>query len=237
MLINLGSCSYVGVPSDIKNNFKPCFNQNKSDIHSKINTQGYYVVKEPLQKSLSDNGKALKNNQGEVSDTSHYCTLFFEDGTFLANFFDINEDRCKKGMSDIPQLFQEIAQDSKGKTAKSFYSWFRWGKYSISGDTIKAKWTNHPLSISPNWSAWEVWYKIIDKNTLVEISSTPLHHMTDSDWKNFEIYSKRDTIPKIPARFVPASVVPEPNSWLKQKKWYWCNPSDWKNYRKARKKN
>lgn len=77
---------------------------------------------------------------------------------------------------------------------------------------------NHP-SPPPTWSSWELQFKVINKNEIIQIDANPLHKMTKSDWINWESYEKERSYK--PALFVPTKVLPVSNSWLKNEKWFW----------------
>ena len=85
-----------------------------------------------------------------------------------------------------------------------------------------AQFVNHPASPSPTWSAWEVWYKVIDRNTLEEIYYNPIHYMSESDWENWEKNKKQREKTIVPAKFIPVDEKPIPNCWLKEEDWFWC---------------
>jgi hypothetical protein len=200
--LSLFSCAYIGVPKHIKQGFTYCYNEEKTDIKELINIDGYFVMGTPSSSSLA--------------------FMFYEDGSFLYEFFDVDEERRKAGNPNISLYFQEIINDSTGKISSSFYKWFKWGLYIVEGDTIKAQYVNNPLSISPNWNAWEVWYKVINRNTIVEIYSTPIHYMSESDWENWEKNKKQREKTIVPAKFIPVGEKPIPNFWLKEEDWFWC---------------
>ncbi len=204
------SCAYIGVPKHIKQGFTYCYYKSETNIKKLINVEGYFV-----------------NN---TQNSSSLAFMFYEDGTFLYEFFDVDEGRREKGKSNISLYFQEIIDDTTGKVSTSFNKWFKWGLYIVDGDTIKTQYVNHPLSISPNWSAWEVWYKVIDRNTIIEIYSKPIHYMTASDWKNWEKNKKQREKTIVPSKLIPVKEKPVPDCWLKREKWFWCNKKDWRNY-------
>lgn len=202
-ILSLFSCAYIGVPKHIKQGFTYCYNEKETNIKELINTEGYFVL--------------------GTSSTSSLYFMFYEDGTFLYEFFDIDEERRKAGIPNVSLYFQEVINDDTGKVSSSFYNWFKWGLYIVEGDTIKAQYVNNPLSISPNWNAWEVWYNVIDRNTLIEIYYNPIHYMSESDLKNWEKnkIQRKKTI--VPAKFIPVDEKPIPNCWSKQESWFWCD--------------
>jgi len=195
------------VPKNIKQGFTYCDNGEKTNLESLINIEGYYVEAKPL----------LDSKVG----TYYINFMFYDDGSFVYGFYDCNSEKREKGKSNIPLYFDEIISDNEGEISKSFYNSFYWGRYLISGDTIKTQYINHPVSISPDWAAWEIWYKVIDRNTIIEIYSKPIHYMSESDCKNYQEYKKKEK-PNFPAKFIAVEKKPVPNCWLKQEDWFWC---------------
>jgi len=78
-----------------------------------------------------------------------------------------------------------------------------------------------PEFLSPYWYAYEVWYKVIDRNTIIEIYSKPLHYMSESDWKIY-YEAKKHEKKKLPAKFISIEVLPNSNCWLKKERWFLC---------------
>ena len=166
-----------------------------TNISSLININGYYVIKE--------NTTMYFGFKGERIDTFCYMYyMFFEDGIYLDNFSlrSINEP-----------------------STSGFYKYARWGRYTISGDTIKTKWVavNTPLNGPPYGS--ERWWIVIDRITIKEILSKPIKNMTSEEAHTYKEGSS--------ASFVPLDTLPNPDyCWLKQEKWFWDNKEDWKRY-------
>jgi len=133
--------------------------------------------------------------------TAYFYYMFFEDGIYLHNFSIENINKPKE------------------------YS--RWGCYTLSGDTIKTKWAciYPPLSGPPY--AFELWYVVIDKNTIKEIFSKPLYKRTQQE---MEYYLKNYAYKECqPATFVPIDTLPNSDyCWLKKQKWFWANEENWK---------
>lgn len=208
--ISLTSCAYFTVPKHIKQGFTYCYDGKNTGIKSLLNIDGYYVIPKPYDK-YGKNAVYMH----EI-DTFYLNLMFFEDGIFVDNFYDCNSERLMKNEQNIPLYFKEIAEDKKA----TFYQSFNWGCYIISRDTIKVQFLNHPALLSPTWTAFEIWYKVIDRNTIIEIDSKPIHYMTKSDWDNNLKYKKERKI--YPARFIPVDVMPSSDCWLKKKEWFWC---------------
>ena len=101
-----------------------------------------------------------------------------------------------------------------------YYSGYR-GHYTLSGDTIKTKYIRYP-PIFRKWIAFEIWYKIIDRNTLHYITSFNLHFTTVDERKRFQKAEEKRRREYLPAVFVPLEVLPGSNCWLSKKKWFHC---------------
>jgi len=105
------------------------------------------------------------------------------------------------------------------------------GMYWIEGDTIKTRSFGQSGGRLSPWSLHEVWYKIIDRQTLKIIYEKPLLDMdvryvqTVEEWQS-NYQAKRSLV-----RFHCADSIPSSDySWLKKEKWIWCNEQDWKDY-------
>ncbi|NOX46573.1 MAG: hypothetical protein GXO89_06300 [Chlorobi bacterium] len=150
--------------------------------------------------------------------------MFYADGTFVANFHDGNIERVKNNKKSIDSYFKELITDSI--ECDIFHNSSYWGLYRFFHDTIKVQYINHPSKMGL-WHAGEKWYGIIDRNTIVEINTKPIDTKEEIDffYKYYYDKTKTDT-----AKFVPLSVVPSSDCWLKKEKWFWCNEEDWEHY-------
>ena len=134
--------------------------------------------------------------------------MFFEDGIHLDNF--------------------SLRSINKPSTS-GFYKHAHWGRCTISGDTIKTKWAAiYPPLNGPPY-AFERWYIVIDRNTIKEIFSKPLHATTPREMAYYlETYTYKECQP---ATFVPMDTLPNSDyCWLKKEKWFWRNEEDWKTH-------
>ena len=213
--LSIFSCAYISVPKHIKQGFTFCYLEEKTSIKEIINIEGYFEMKTTNSSSLN--------------------FMFFEDGIFLYGFYDVDENRRKKGYPSISSYFKEIVNDENGQLSSVFYNSFQWGAYQIFGDIIKVQFVNHPASPSPYWSAWEVWYKVIDKNTIIETFYKPIHYMSESDWKNWEKNSFRRKNNIVPAKFIPVDQKPASDCWLKMEDWFWCEKEKFQAWKKSNK--
>ena len=188
-----------GVPKVIQENFDCYYDKTSLNYDSLINTDGFYVIKD------------------STNYPPFYKTILFqEDGIVFSN---LNNSVTYNGDNYIDYLKYYTNQLVGDNTPT--------GIYSISNDTIKVQVINNP-TIPKVWGAYEVYYKIIDRNTLVEIDARLLHKHTSDDSVRFN--STRKYIKKSEAKFVKMENMPVFDSWLKREKWFWCNEKEWKEY-------
>lgn len=212
IIITITSCA-VRVPKYIQEHFTFCYDGKNTGIDSLINIKGYFVIEEPYDRYMQ-----VPPYTDHKRDTIYTNIMLFEDGT-ITEFHSVDEEGSGTGQSNIPLYLKEIAQNKSGKKAYWFYNSQYWGRYIIDGNLIKIQNVNLGSSWRP-WGAWEVCYKVIDRNTIIQIDTKPIHEMTESDWKNWEINKKK--LKYFPAKFVPVEVRPAPDSWLKKEPWFWC---------------
>jgi len=188
------------LPNRIKHLFY-YYNGKKTGIDSLINIEGYYKM------------GFLNYKERDIYFKNF---MFYQDGIFVFDFFDHN--------NNIPKYFRNIVE----KNDKSFYRYFFCGHYIISADTIKTQCINHPApSLETDRLVYEIWFKVIDKNTLQCIYYKQLY-------RNYEKYPKNsmETKNSLHANFIPIELRPNSDCWLKKKKWFWCDKEKWKEYMK-----
>ena len=78
------------------------------------------------------------------------------------------------------------------------------------------------------WTAFEIWYKVLDKNTLLEINSFPIHYTSEIDKANYEQTKKKTKI--YPTIYIQTTIIPSSDCWIKKENWFWCNAQDWQKY-------
>ncbi|MDP4291183.1 MAG: hypothetical protein Q8908_08890 [Bacteroidota bacterium] len=211
-LLTLSACwNFHTVPKAIKRNFTYCYDGKKTGIESKLNINGYFVSAEPFDRYMIGNFK-----KHEI-DTFYNYTMFFEDGIFVDNFQDENLIRKLKGQSNIQQYIKEIIEDKGSKSSSLFYESGRWGRYIINGDTIKGQYIAHYGYL---WPAFEIWYKIIDRNTFIEFNWKSIDKMSKTDLQNEEAYKREKKY--YPSKFIPLPAKPSSDCWLKKEDWFWC---------------
>jgi hypothetical protein len=195
------SCSFP-VPQRFRDALA-CYNGNYTGLDTLINTHGFYT-----KLILSDNGGLSDRMDGVYQmDTLYYNILFFNDGIFKGGI----EER------DIPIIdYLDQSATKNGYIAAQFE-----GIYLVSGDTIKVKCINYSGSINNSWGGREIWYRIYDKNTIIDFYEKPIG-LLRSD-KNKEVYKPKIYSESNPSKFVYLRNVPDSKSWLKNEKWFYCN--------------
>ena len=173
----------------------------------------YSGEKTELNKLLNIYGYFQLNiNSGNSSFNENI--MFFNDGMFVTGFKYLAEinDNYKNGLTSV------------------FYESTGWGLYKLSGDTIKVRYVKRPFygSSSRFWYAYEVRYKIIDRNTIKQIYKIPIHKTADGDIEKFKIIGSK----KI---FIPVKVKPPSDGWIKGEEWFWCNKEQYKKWKQEQK--
>lgn len=206
LLLSLTACAKK-IPKSIRKNFTNCYTGKPVNIRSLINIDGYYMFVR-LERWSSGYGPTMTSG-----DSSEINMLFYEDGTFLYNFFKDNDypNNTKQYLSDI----------TKNKNFTSFYTEFDWGIYRIAGDTLIVQYINNvSKAYFAPWNCWEKRFKIIDRNTLQYVGAS---NLADGSAQALRIFKEAEAKRKyLPAKFIPCEVIPPPNSWLKKEDWVWC---------------
>ncbi|HEX4887692.1 MAG TPA: hypothetical protein VFV37_06555 [Luteibaculaceae bacterium] len=177
---------------------------NKIIDDERLKQSGYYEFKLPFR-----NSKKLN----VPMDTTKWGVVFYEDGFFVENL-DIN--------------FFNDNGDKRGFYARSAT---HFGCYNIDGDTIKAHFFNSPGDMAS--AEGFVWYRIIDTNSIEEIAFQyydTIRAETLSELSK-NVYRKNISVGK----YRWSDRLPNPNkSWLKRKKWFWCDPKEWEKWMKEK---
>ena len=214
-----------GAPRMIKKNFI-CYNEKDTGIDSLLNTNGYYTIsginrdkihRRPIQSILFVSGDTIRTN-----------ILFFKDGIFLFGFHNYDQK--------ISDYIEDVINRRSSGRNHPFYIWGFWGKYTIDGDTIKAQYINHP-GMTNTWMGYESWFKVIDRNTIKLIASRKLFYdkfHKDKSEMDLVFLNDKDCLN---ANFIPLSAVPPSDTWLKKRKWFWCDKNDMKIYKRKLKDN
>lgn len=211
ILIMLSSCGVQkDVPKYISERFTYCYDGKDTGIDSLLKTDGYYVIAESF-KDIGYNSK---------KDTSYFNMMFYKNGICVFNFFPLDNKGRVIDNEFMSLFFKTIIEERESKESSFFYNTRNWGRYIIEGDTLKAQCIYRPSAgeTTTIWGINEVWYKIINRTTIIEIPSESLTNRTKKERKY------------LPARFVPLIEIPTPDCWLMKEKWFWCDETEWDSY-------
>ncbi|HEY5823249.1 MAG TPA: hypothetical protein VIT44_02720 [Cyclobacteriaceae bacterium] len=195
ILGTLISCSNYPVPIKLRKDLD-CHNGKYTGLDTIINIQGFYTNKIYEWKEFEYHGSsyALDN------------MIFFADGI------------CVGGINSITPT--EELLNKMGVNDESFdWRCFHQGTYKIFNDTLKVQLIN--AGNANVWGGIEIWYKIVDKNTIVDFRKSYLG-LTWGD-KNRDNYKAKTYNDANHSRFVSVSKMPKSSSWLKKKKWFSCD--------------
>ncbi len=201
LLFIFSSCGVQkDVPKYILERFIYCYDGKDTGIKLLMNIDGYYVIAE----SFKDMGYTSNK------DTSYLNILFYENGLCVLNILP-TDGKYTIDNSYMPRYLKNIMENPEGGLALGFYNTKRWGKYIVEGETIKAQIIYRPSAgeTTKIWGIYEVWYKIINRNTIIEIPS----ESSDKANKHRKY---------VPARFVPLIERPKPDCWLIKEDWFRC---------------
>ena len=223
--MSMSACFYP-IPTSIRNSFTYCYDGKYTGIDTLININGYYQ-----QSSLTTRYIANGFFKPLISsiDTFYFSLIFYDNGLCRINFDDFARSFDSKGKfidrpenlppRNISLFFQKVSENKESPYSRSFYN-DRWGVYRIYGDIIKILALHEGSSLNDSWYIIERQYKIVDKNTIQDISQKAI-----------------DTV-NYPVTFMPTSVIPSYRyAWLLQYEWFWCNESDWKHYMESLKQD
>ncbi len=200
-----------------------CYNNNETMLSSKLNINGYYSQKEQLNITYSQ--KELSRRTEELSRlTEDLPDSFIKSGDtfyYIRNYLFYND-----GM----MLYDYIKSQFQGEKPLGYETGMaRWGNYTITGDTIKA--FIYPPPRTHGLTTVRVWFKIIDSTT-VKVILFKGYEYKQITQKDIIAYQKRIDVKKTSnAKFIPHDSVPDPNlSWIKKKKWFWCDEDEWRTF-------
>jgi hypothetical protein len=185
------------------------YNGQKTTIRNLIDIDGYYTLKEVYRVCFGP----PKNRV--CRDTTEINFLFYEDGTFLYNFYDVDADYPGNTLAYLERI-------SKGNGAESFYNRFYWGIYQViyqvQGDTIIAQYVFNAPNAS-NRDAWEDKFIAVDRKNIVKVSSEPRSLFKTTNAQKKMITNRVAKRQVLPATFKASPYIPLPNSWLKKEEW------------------
>jgi hypothetical protein len=193
------------VPKYIQDHVTNRYNGKQTNIRSLIDIDGYYTVKE-IYRVCSGPPKSQV-----CRDTTEVNFIFYEDGTFLYNFFDVDSDYPGNTCAYLERI-------CKGNGTEAFYNRFYWGIYRIEGDTIIAQYIFNSPKLTIR-DAWEDKFTVIDRTTIIKVSpkSRSLFKTTKPQQKVIDVSASQKKV--LPAKFNPSPYIPEPKSWLKKQEW------------------
>ncbi len=210
-LILLGLISCLTMPKYIKNRFSNCYNGEYTRIDSLINIEGIYSM-------ASVNSYFIYNKQSKRVlriDTNYVYFIFWPDGMFLFNLLNSNLTENQNNLQDINRI--------NGFLYRNFY----WGSYKIQNDTIIAQYFNNPYPyIGKKHYAYEIQFKVVDRNTLSRIIARPLFR-TDNE----AYYEAQKNKIYMDAKFYHLHQLPYSDGWIKKRRWFWCDKLEWKAYK------
>ncbi len=197
---SIESCS---VPGMIQKKFTFCYDGRPTGLESKISTDGFYEMTYIWWNELGY-GKTYNPRW----DTTHLDILFFRDGICAYDFGWYYQTG--------KQYLDSLANTPGNREINSMYK----GVYRVFGDTIKIQVVNNPHWLSPTWMGYEIWYKIVDKNTLKEIGEKQLHN--NNGFYSVEETETTEHKNNHLAHFISVDSLPSSDIWLKNKKWFLC---------------
>jgi hypothetical protein len=196
--------------------FTLCYGENSINEHFLLRHNGFYHQDGILR------FYSFKNSDWEVSELSYSANfIFFKDGIFLFGVTDRDEYRALSGLNDLDLYFQELTQSTE-KTKRFLNSGY-WGLYSVSNDTIRTQYINHPSWNMP-WNATELIFVFDDHGKLNSIQTRAL------GITNTNIIPSRTELIRHPAEYIPLETLPSSDAWLKREKWFWCDEDEWRTY-------
>lgn len=209
----IGMNSTRRLTKDVKQNFTYRFEGKNTGLSAKININGYYRY------WFTDEFGTYKKIHG-ATDTLFLDILFYEDGTFVRNFWP------SAGYTNYEDYFASVI--NKG-SKDIFYRNHWWGIYTVSSDTIKTQYLMEAARLTP-WYSGEEWYLIKGRNSVQFIFFKLDIKQVDEEMKlKNDAYVKSATL----ATFHPVVNVPPPYSWMKRNKFFWRNEVDWNLYMKS----
>lgn len=143
--------------------------------------------------------------------------IFFKDGFFTYSPFS-DPNMTVKNNGEVKKIVKPI---------NGYFT----GIYKINNDTIKAQFSNPPNAMS--WGMTEIWFEIVDNNTLRVINVPDSIISRANQIRNTSTYRLKE---EYLVSFKPLSILPNPDDdWIKERKWFWCNDALYKEWQRKRK--
>ncbi|GEM_PF-3308861 len=168
----------------------------------------------PIQ-DIQTNGFYAETDKG----SDNYVLIFYNDGTFVSTFLRYKLDSL---MTAKPINLNKAVQRWGRKSRHWGQSY---GLYKIAKDTI---YVTQYDRFAWYYDITKYKYKIIDSENIL-LCFCEIPSLKQRDHHIYEMNVK--------LTYVPADSIPSPdNGFLKKKKWYWEDESDWEEYMLKRKK-
>ena len=180
-----------------------CYDGQYTGIDTLINIDGYYKQSGIL--------KISKGSEITRIDTFYTHFLFYNDGLFVG-FFD---------RDDAPEVFLKNAKEKRNGKDKNFSEYCSWGRYMMHNDSIQIIVIGSPPGFANTWSTIEWWYKVIDRNTIIDLK-TEYTHTYFLPGRPEEDTERRTEHVVLPAKFYPVEDIPPATGWIVNKKWFKC---------------
>lgn len=109
-------------------------------------------------------------------------------------------------------------------------SYVIWGSYYIDRDTIKAQYYPAPINVAGFRT--EIWFRMVGNNKLTIIGRTWSKLLGESDLEKYR--RNNPGYETHTSQFINRNEIPDPNqSWLKKRKWFWCDNEDYLRWKDA----
>jgi hypothetical protein len=190
------------IPRKVKNALTICYTGTHTNIGELININGYFSNPWNFDRSL----------------------IFYDNGLVVSKFRDYNQERRNNNEPrDVHLFLKEVVDNPYTRDANFYYDFVDCGNYIISGDIIKVQMIHKTQSMNDMGYGRELWYKIIDRNTLQCIKVIFLT-TNKRDKASYARYESNGPDLGVYSTFVPTEAIPSPNYyWILKEKWFWCN--------------
>jgi len=215
-----------GVPKHIRNDFSILYDSINFKVDTILKINGYYTIPKQYFSPRFEKPN-FRGKYTTALDTFYLNYIFFEDGLYARNFSPNIPDTVIK-------YLKEIAHDTNttGLLKRSFYQGPYWGIYRIDGDTLITQSINNPCTPKV-WVATEERFFILKNNSILQFSTKVLGKYPKYD---MEIWAQEEKDKKYnPAIFIPVTILPESNSWLKKEKWFWKDEAEYLKWQSKKK--
>lgn len=185
-----------------------CFDDTFTGLDSLINLKGVY-----REMQIVDNrGMLGTSNEGKLYpiskiDTFYHYDFFFKNGLYIGDIADYSTESTLTYVRDCAINGTHVNGGLHGV-------------YSVDGNIIKVKFINIGGYDNGIWGGAELWYKIVDKNTLVMVYERAFSHNRRSSSKKEYRPVKYSGIR--PLKFIPIDTIPKPYIYFMEKKWFNC---------------